>query len=75
MKANLSFVLHRASARPEIILAAIFIAVLAFLVLNPLIKIIHDSLVFQSYDRAYHPDATEGDFALFHLERVFTGRL
>ena len=75
MKANLSFVLHRASARPEIILAAIFIAVLAFLVLNPLIKIIHDSLVFQSYDRAYHPDATEGDFTLFHLERVFTGRL
>ena len=52
-----------------------FVVVLAFLVINPLIEIIHDSLVYQSYDLAYFPDAKEGEFTLFHMTRVFTGRL
>lgn len=38
-------------------------------------EIIRDALSIQSYDLAYHPNAQEGSFTLFHLKRVFTGRL
>ncbi len=72
---DLKFALHRLSSRPELILTVGFIALLAFLVVTPLIEIIHDSLVIQSYDLSYMPDAEEGSFTLFHIERVFTGRL
>jgi iron(III) transport system permease protein len=41
----------------------------------PLVEIVRDALSIQSYDLAYHPDAKEGSFTLFHLKRVFTGRL
>ena len=75
MGTRLKFAFHRLSNRPELILTVGFIALLAFLVLTPLIEIIHDSLVIQSYDLAYLPDAEEGSFTLFHFERVFTGRL
>ena len=75
MKSDLSFALHRIANHPERILTAMFVVVLAFLVINPLIEIIHDSLVYQSYDLAYFPDAKEGEFTLFHMTRVFTGRL
>ena len=75
MKSDLSFALQRIANHPERILTAMFVVVLAFLVINPLIEIIHDSLVIQSYDLAYFPDAKEGEFTLFHMARVFTGRL
>ncbi len=75
MMADLTFAFQRLSNRPERMLAFFFLAVLAFLVINPLFEIIRDSLVYQSYDLAYHPEAEEGSFTLFHLERVFTGRL
>ncbi|MBC8158133.1 MAG: iron ABC transporter permease [Alphaproteobacteria bacterium] len=75
MKSDLSFALQRIANHPERVLTAMFVVVLAFLVINPLIEIIHDSLVIQSYDLAYFPDAKEGEFTLFHLTRVFTGRL
>ncbi len=75
MKSDLSFALQRIANHPERILTAMFVVVLAFLVINPLIEIIHDSLVIQSYDLAYFPDAKEGEFTLFHVARVFTGKL
>ncbi len=60
---------------PERVLALFFLTLLIFLVLMPLVEIIRDALSIQSYDLAYHPDAQEGSFTLFHLKRVFTGRL
>lgn len=74
-RSNLTYHLYRLMNRPERILGFIFLAILGFLVLVPLFKIIHDSLVYQSYDLAYRPDAEVGAFTLFHLERVFTGPL
>ena len=74
-RSNLSYHLYRLINRPERILGFIFLAVLGFLVLVPLFEIIHDSLVYQSYDLAYRPEAEVGAFTLFHLERVFTGPL
>lgn len=72
---SLSFRLRRLLNEPERMLAAFFLALLVFLVLMPLVEIIRDALSIQSYDLAYHPDAVEGSFTLFHLKRVFTGRL
>ncbi len=74
-RSNLTYHLYRLMNRPERILGFIFLAILGFLVLVPLFEIIHDSLVYQSYDLAYRPDAEVGAFTLFHLERVFTGPL
>jgi iron(III) transport system permease protein len=72
---SLAFRLRKFFNEPERLLSFFFLALLAFLVLTPLLEIIHDALTIQSYDLAYHPDAQEGAFTLFHLERVFTGRL
>ncbi len=74
-RSNLTYHLYRLMNRPERILGFIFLAILGFLVLVPLFEIIHDSLVYQSYDLAYRPEAEIGAFTLFHLERVFTGPL
>jgi len=75
MGTRLKFAFHRLSNRPELILTVGFIALLGFLVLTPLIEIIGDSMVVQSYDLSYLPDAEEGSFTLFHYGRVFTQRL
>ena len=72
---NLYYQYYRVRNRPELILGVICLAVLAVLVLIPLFEIIHDSLTYQSYDKAYRPDAEVGAFTLFHLERIFTGPL
>lgn len=72
---NLYYQYYRIRNRPELILGVICLAVLAVLVLIPLFEIIHDSFTYQSYDKAYRPDAEVGAFTLFHLERIFTGPL
>ena len=60
---------------PERVLAIFFLCLLLLLVLTPLFEIVRDALSYQAYDLSYHPEARVGDFTLFHLERVFTGRL
>ncbi len=70
-----SFYFRRLMHAPERILAVFFLLLLALLVLTPLIEIIGDALSYQEYDLAYRPEAKVGEFTLFHLERVFTGRL
>jgi iron(III) transport system permease protein len=72
---NLGYQSHRLINRPELIIGAVCLAVLGFLVLGPLLEIIHDALSLQSYDLAYLPDGEVGAFSLFHLERVFVGPL
>lgn len=75
-RTTLTFAFYRMKNRPEVVLTVIFLVALAFLVLTPLFEIIRDSLAYQSYDLSYHPEAREGDFTLFHLDRVFfSGRL
>jgi len=74
-RSNLSYHLYRLVNQPEKILGILCLALLSFLVLVPLFEIIHDALVYQSYDLAYRPEAKVGSFTLFHLERVFTGPL
>ena len=73
-RSNLAYHLYRLMNQPEKILGLLCLALLSFLVLVPLFEIIHDALVYQSYDLAYRPEAKVGSFTLFHLERVFTGR-
>ena len=75
LKAVLAFTYYKIRTRPEIFISGFFLVALSFLVLTPLIEIIHDALSYQSYDLSYRPEATEGAFTTFHLERVFTGPL
>ena len=75
LRATLAFAYYKLRTRPEYFLSGFFLVVLSFLVLTPLVEIIRDALTYQSYDLAYRPEAVEGAFTTFHLERVFTGRL
>ena len=68
---NLYYQYYRIRNRPELILGVICLAVLAVLVLIPLFEIIHDSLTYQSYDKAYRPDAEVGAFTLFSFRANF----
>lgn len=68
---NLGYQVYRLKNRPELVIAALCLAFLAFVVLVPLYEIIQDALTVQSYDKAYLPDAEVGSFTLFHLDRVF----
>ncbi len=68
---NLSYQFYRLKNRPEIIIGSLCLTFLCFVVMVPLLQIIHDALTYQSYDLSYRPDATVGDFTLFHLDRVF----
>jgi iron(III) transport system permease protein len=72
---NLYYQYYRLRNKPELILGIICLAILAVLVLIPLYEIIHDSLTYQEYDKAYRPEAEVGAFTLFHLERIFSGPL
>ncbi len=72
---SVPFYFRKLMHAPERILAVVFLVLLLFLVMTPLFEIIRDALSYQDYDLAYHPDAKVGGFTLFHLERVFTGRL
>jgi iron(III) transport system permease protein len=69
------FYVRRLLHTPERLLAVFFLGLLFLLVVTPLIEIVRDALSYQDYDLAYRPDAEVGGFTLFHMERVFTGRL
>ncbi len=72
---SIYFQIRRLFNSPERLLAVFFLGLLSLLVITPLIEIFWDALSYQEYDLAYRPDAEVGGFTLFHLERVFTGRL
>ena len=75
LKSALAFTFYKLRTRPEIFISGFFLVALSFLVLTPLLEIIRDALSYQSYDLTYRPDAEEGAFTTFHLERVFSGAL
>ncbi|HFQ16058.1 MAG TPA: iron ABC transporter permease [Rhodobacteraceae bacterium] len=72
---SVTFYFRRLAHAPERILAVFFLCLLLLLVLTPLVEILKDALSYQDYDLSYHPEAKVGDFTLFHLQRIFTGRL
>jgi len=61
--------------RPDILLALVFLVVLSFLVIAPLVQIIYTSLIYQSNDLRVVRDARVGQFTLYHYARIFSGRL
>ncbi len=72
---SIYFQIRRLFNSPERLLAVFFLSLLSLLVITPLVEIVWDALSYQEYDLAYRPEAEVGGFTLFHLERVFTGRL
>ncbi|MBL6945781.1 MAG: iron ABC transporter permease [Rhodospirillales bacterium] len=63
------------TSEPSRFLGLVLTVLLAILILVPLGQLIHETLVVQSYDKAFLPDAEVGSFTLFHLERVFGSKL
>ncbi|VAW10085.1 ABC transporter, permease protein 1 (cluster 1, maltose/g3p/polyamine/iron) / ABC transporter, permease protein 2 (cluster 1, maltose/g3p/polyamine/iron) [hydrothermal vent metagenome] len=72
---SIFYQIRRLFQTPERLLAVFFLSLLSLLVITPLVEIVWDALSYQEYDLAYRPEAEVGGFTLFHLERVFTGRL
>ncbi len=72
---KLQFATAKLRNRPDILLALIFLVVLAFLVIAPLVQIVYTSLIYQSNDLRVVRDARVGQFTLYHYARIFRGRL
>ena len=71
---KLQFATAKLHSRPDILLALIFLVVLAFLVIAPLVQIVYTSLIYQSNDLRVVRGARVGQFTLYHCARIFSGR-
>lgn len=60
---------------PERLIALVMAALLAFLVVMPLLQLLRETITVQPYDAAYLPGRETGELTTFHYERVFSGRL
>lgn len=59
--------------RPQVVLSLIMLAVMFYMVVIPLYKLVETTLTWQLSDLGRVPDATEGEFTLFHWIRMLTG--
>jgi len=59
--------------RPHVVLSLIMLAVMFVMVIIPLYKLVETTLTWQITDLTRVPDATVGDFTLFHWIRMLTG--
>ncbi len=59
--------------RPHVVLSLIMLAVMFVMVIIPLYKLVETTVTWQITDLTRVPDATVGDFTLFHWIRMLTG--
>ena len=64
----------RLQITPQVILAIVFLAVLAYLVVVPLIVLVQETFVVHPLERFQIPGSMPGDFTTAHWERTFLGR-
>jgi len=67
--------LSRYLTTPHVILAFLFIALMFYLIVFPLGRMIWTSLTWQIGDERFSRDAQTGVFTLFHWQRVFASRV
>ncbi len=59
---------------PQVILAVVFLAVLTYLVIVPLIVLVQETFIVHPLERFQIPGSMPGDFTTAHWERTFVGR-
>ncbi len=59
--------------KPHVVLALIMLAVMFYMVIIPLYKLVETTVTWQSSDLGRVPDAVVGEFTLFHWIRMLTG--
>jgi iron(III) transport system permease protein len=59
--------------RPHVVLALIMLAIMFYMVVIPLYKLVETTATWQLSDVGRVPDAEEGKFTLFHWIRMLTG--
>ncbi len=59
--------------KPHVVLSLIMLAVMFVMVIIPLYKLVETTVTWQITDLTRVPDATVGDFTLFHWIRMLTG--
>lgn len=67
--------LSRYATTPHIILSFLFIALMFYLILFPLGRMIWTSLTWQVGDERFSRTAQEGAFTFFHWQRVFSSKV
>jgi iron(III) transport system permease protein len=60
---------------PKVILALVMLALMVYLILIPLYRMLETTLTYQDRDIHYEPDAIVGEFTLFHWTRMLTGQI
>jgi iron(III) transport system permease protein len=60
---------------PHVVLALLMFALMVYLILVPLYRMIETTLTYQERDVHYDPDAIVGAFTFFHWVRMLTGQV
>src|SRR5690554_1647417 len=64
----------RLQITPQVILAIVFLAVLGYLVVVPLVVLVQETFIVHPLERFQIPGSMPGDFTTAHWERTFIGR-
>lgn len=63
----------RRNATPHMILSIVFICILIYVVLVPLVIMVHETLIVHPMERFQIPGSMPGDYTLSHWKRTFIG--
>jgi iron(III) transport system permease protein len=60
---------------PKVALSLIMLALMIYLIIIPLYRMVFTTITFQDKDIVTHPDATVGQFTLFHWGRMLASKI
>ncbi len=61
--------------QPHVLIGWLLLLLLAFVIIAPFFRMVHDTAVWQETDRRISRDAEPGQWTAFHYERVFSSQL
>ena len=59
--------------KPQVVLALIMLAIMFYMVIIPLYKLVETTVTYQQVDESRIPGAEQGEFTLYHWIRMMTG--
>ena len=62
-------------ANPKVFLSLIMLAMMIYLIIVPLYRMVETTLTFQDKDLIKFPDAEAGAFTFYHWTRMLTGKI
>ncbi len=61
--------------KPQVVLSLIMLALMFYMIIIPLYRMVEITLTWQLHDLTRVPDAVVGELTIFHYTRMLTGKL